>query len=195
MYTRGLSWRKRYGGFFAGVSEGQKGVRCGKGADCLAAQDTEYEVEVEAADCYYSSGSDTENSQQQQQQQQQQQMSPPGTMAMPHRSHDANEINNLSRTSSGTARSWKDGGFMAHEVEGIGGAVMMKKRRLVKIGAEIDEEDGADSESSSSLAHRSVPGMPAASAMYLAREIKGERRSFCAWCQRIVPALDDGWET
>jgi hypothetical protein len=160
-------------------------MRCGKGASCLAAQDTELEVEVDAAECYYSSGSDTEHSQQQ--------TSPLRSVVISYTGGDMNDVNSLSRTSSGAARSWTDGGFMAQEVDGIGGAVMMRKRRLVRIGAEIDEKDGGF-EMASSPGSGAPRGTSAATTKYLEKEIKGERRSFCAWCQRIVPAIDDGWE-
>lgn len=48
---RGFAWRSRYsvcGGMGAGLGEGNEGVECGRGSDCLAAQEVYKEVECDA---------------------------------------------------------------------------------------------------------------------------------------------------
>jgi hypothetical protein len=76
-------------------------------------------------------------------------------------------------------RSWTGGGFVAQECEGIGGVVVMKHRRLVKVGAEVDADDDEDGESMTRL---------------LDREVTGELRSWCGWCERVIPSTEDGWD-
>ncbi|THC96373.1 hypothetical protein EYZ11_004144 [Aspergillus tanneri] len=51
-YRRVWTWRTRYstylGGLGTGIGEGCQGVKCGRGEECLAAQEIEMEVECEA---------------------------------------------------------------------------------------------------------------------------------------------------
>lgn len=52
-YLRGWAWRTRYstcGGLGAGLGEGNEGVECGRGSDCLAACEVEQEIECDADD-------------------------------------------------------------------------------------------------------------------------------------------------
>jgi hypothetical protein len=77
-------------------------------------------------------------------------------------------------------RSWTGGGFLAQECEGIGGSVVMKHRRLVKVGAEVDEKDDVE--------------VDEAVHTVLDKELTGEVRSWCAWCERVIPSNDDGWD-
>lgn len=79
---------------------------------------------------------------------------------------------------AGTGRSWEGGSFAAQEVEGVGGVVKMKVKRLVRVGAEVDEFDDDDAEGS----------------MGLEKEIRGETRSWCAWCRRVIPSKGDHWD-
>jgi len=78
---------------------------------------------------------------------------------------------------SDRGRTWSGGGFVAQEMEGIGGSMTMKRKVLVRVGAEVDDGDDEDSETPS-----------------LDLELKGERRSWCAWCERVIPSLEDGWD-
>lgn len=85
----------------------------------------------------------------------------------------------------GTGRSWSGlGGFEAQEVHGIGGRVSFKHRRLVRVGAEVDIEEDED-----------VAGSEGAGRKVLDREVKGEARSWCAWCERVIPSVEDGWDS
>jgi hypothetical protein len=81
----------------------------------------------------------------------------------------------------GTGRSWSGSSFAAQEMEGVGGVVKMKVKRLVKVGAEVeeleDEEIGSGSGSGESGA-----------------DVGGEARSWCAWCERVVPGGEEWWD-
>jgi hypothetical protein len=75
----------------------------------------------------------------------------------------------------GTGRSWRGSSWGIQECEGIGGGVRKKLRKLVKVGAVVKEfEDERDGRRE-----------------YLAREKQGERRSWCAWCERVIPSTKD----
>lgn len=50
-YLRGWAWRSRYsacGGVGAGLGEGNEGVECGRGGDCLNVREIENEIECDA---------------------------------------------------------------------------------------------------------------------------------------------------
>lgn len=74
----------------------------------------------------------------------------------------------------GQARSWAGTSYFLQEIEGIGGVVKKKVKKRVRVGATVkeheDERDHGD---------------------YLGREQKGEARSWCSWCQRVVPGKED----
>ena len=67
-----------------------------------------------------------------------------------------------------------DAGYWSQEVEGIGGVVKKKMRSRMKVGAPVreweDEREGGQ---------------------LLGREISGKERSWCAWCDRVVPGKAD----
>jgi hypothetical protein len=60
-------------------------------------------------------------------------------------------------------------GYLRQEMEGIGGVVKKKVKKVVRVGKTVkefeDEREGGE---------------------YLWREMKGERRSWCRWCNRVV---------
>jgi hypothetical protein len=78
-------------------------------------------------------------------------------------------------------RSWEGGGFVAQEVEGVGGIVKMKVKKLVMVGAEVDglEEDVLESDPYGKKSEK--------------RWQTGER-SWCSWCERVVPGTNDVWD-
>lgn len=50
-YIRGWTWRTRYSTLFGlgtGIGEGNEGVECGRGADCLGAREVEKEIDCDA---------------------------------------------------------------------------------------------------------------------------------------------------
>jgi hypothetical protein len=77
--------------------------------------------------------------------------------------------------SEGTGRSWQGTSFAVQEMEGIGGVVKKKIKKLIHVGAYVAErEDEREGRTS-----------------YLEREIQGRVRSWCAWCERVVPSKSD----
>lgn len=65
-------------------------------------------------------------------------------------------------------------GYLRQEVVGIGGVVKKKLKRRVKVGAVVDEWE--DERLCST---------------YLAREARGLERSWCGWCDRVIPGGRD----
>lgn len=88
---------------------------------------------------------------------------------------DAREIDSRAESPSSSPGSpRRDGGYMRHEIEGIGGVVKKKLVRMVKVGACVpefgDEKDAGK---------------------FLVREQEGKARSWCGWCWRVVPGVKD----
>lgn len=78
---------------------------------------------------------------------------------------------------SESERVWGEGegkeeraGYWQQEIEGIGGVVKKKVRKRVRVGKTVkeweDERDGKED--------------------VLGRESRGEARSWCGWCERVV---------
>ncbi|KAF2841861.1 hypothetical protein M501DRAFT_919101, partial [Patellaria atrata CBS 101060] len=71
---------------------------------------------------------------------------------------------------------WAGGSYFIQEIEGIGGKVKRKVKKRVRVGAVVkiyEDEKGKS----------------------LGREKEGRLRSWCGWCQRVVPSkmdLEDG---
>jgi hypothetical protein len=77
--------------------------------------------------------------------------------------------------SEGTGRSWHGTSFAVQEMEGIGGVVKKKIKKLINVGAYVAEcEDEREGKTS-----------------YLDREVQGRVRSWCAWCERVIPSKCD----
>ncbi|KAF2434727.1 hypothetical protein EJ08DRAFT_626818 [Tothia fuscella] len=75
----------------------------------------------------------------------------------------------------GTGRSWQGSSFDVQEMEGLGGVMKRKIKKLQLIGASVAVgDDGRDGKSK-----------------YLEREMQGKQRSWCAWCDRVVPSKKD----
>lgn len=65
-------------------------------------------------------------------------------------------------------------GYFQQEIEGIGGVVKKKVKKRVKVGATVWEFEDER-----------------ASGKYLERESHGKLRSWCGWCNRVVPGEED----
>ena len=67
-----------------------------------------------------------------------------------------------------------DAGYMRQEIEGIGGVVRGKVKKRIRVGRPVREfEDERER------------------AVFLEREVNGERRSWCGWCDRVIPGRGD----
>lgn len=72
------------------------------------------------------------------------------------------------------ADSGEKAGYLTQEIEGIGGVVKRKIKKRVRIGRTVTEyEDEREK------------------AEYLGREIRAENRSWCGWCDRVIPSIRD----
>jgi hypothetical protein len=115
-YRRVWAWRTRYstylgGGLGTGIGEGCQGVKCGRGEECLAAQEIELEVDCEA-DEGSSDSSSTGHS-------------PTG-----HPHHDL---------FSNDSHDDEEPGYFRQEIIGLGGRVKHKSKKRVMVGACVVE--------------------------------------------------------
>lgn len=65
-------------------------------------------------------------------------------------------------------------GYFRQEIEGVGGKVKSKSKKLVKVGATVSEFPGERE-----------------SGKFLGKEACGEVRSWCSWCSRVCPGKQD----
>lgn len=154
-YRRIWTWRTRYttylGGLGTGIGEGNEGVKCARGRECLGAKDVEVEFE-----CPSSSGSDGSES---------------GGGGEPV----------VRAGTPGTPDLEDKAGYWRQEVEGLGGVVKKKFRKRERVGRTVkeweDEREGKED--------------------ILGREKRGECRSWCGWCGKLVREGEGGerkWE-
>lgn len=148
MYRRAWTWRTRYstslGGLGTGIGNCCQGIECGRKQDCLAAQEIEREVECEA-DGYSGSPYGTTY----------------GSTGFHNHSNDHRD-----------SRNEEEPGYFRQEIIGIGGAVKLKAKKRVMIGACVGEHE-EDSD------------------QFLAREEAEQLRSWCGWCWRVIPSKSD----
>ena len=79
----------------------------------------------------------------------------------------------LSRSSTPVTHDDRPG-YFRQEIEGIGGHLKTKSKKLVKVGATVYEfRDERES------------------GKYLAREAEGDLRAWCSWCSRVCPGKRD----
>jgi hypothetical protein len=71
-------------------------------------------------------------------------------------------------------KHWVGSSYNTHEMVGIGGRVKMKLKERVKVGAAVKEYED-----------ERITGK------FLAREQNGDNRSWCSWCERVVPGKKD----
>ncbi|KAF1812129.1 hypothetical protein P152DRAFT_380009, partial [Eremomyces bilateralis CBS 781.70] len=82
----------------------------------------------------------------------------------------------LSRTPTG--RSWEGSSYHAQEIEGVGGTVKKKVKKLVRVGLVVREHE-AVREHEGDRPDEKKRDM-------LAEERGGEVRSWCGWCDRVI---------
>lgn len=178
-------WRSHYGevlgGLGTGIGDGDRGVICGRETRCLAAREIEHEVDCDAEDARWCGepGSAPRglslNS------------AAPSPFAISSATTDhavlpvaampmASFLLDGLQHENDRAPSPQIGpGYERHEIEGIGGRVKRKLVRMVRVGACVPEavdEIG--------LGRR-----------VLGPEVRGDARSWCGWCWRVIPASQD----
>ncbi|QUC23296.1 uncharacterized protein UV8b_07537 [Ustilaginoidea virens] len=176
-------WRNQYGevlgGLGTGIGDGDRGVICGREEACLAAREREHEVDCDAQDARDSGTAPWFN---------EQPVwtttstpSPPalGASASPAGSPfgPATPMGVLMEEErhDRTPSPQLGPGYERHEIEGIGGRVKRKLVRMVRVGACVPEWDD----------EKDFAGR------VLAPEVKGSARSWCGWCSRVIPSIND----
>jgi hypothetical protein len=76
----------------------------------------------------------------------------------------------------GLGRSWEGTSYLAQEIEGVGGALKLKVKKRMRVGAVVKEYEDERK------GHRGG---------FLQREREGLVRSWCAWCERVIPGIKD----
>ncbi|OAA56900.1 hypothetical protein ISF_07416 [Cordyceps fumosorosea ARSEF 2679] len=185
-YLRIWRWRNHYGEVLGclgtGIGDADRGVICGREERCLAAREREQEVDCDAEDARSSSSSSRTPSTASEHQP----ATPPGgtttggsyfPTVFSGTPPDPNSIEALvaeyARTPSPPLSLGP--GYARHEIEGIGGVVKRKLVRMVRVGRCVPEWE----EERASVAR------------VLGREARGEARSWCGWCWRVVPGRRD----
>ncbi|KAH7325788.1 hypothetical protein B0I35DRAFT_474523 [Stachybotrys elegans] len=177
-------WRDHYGevlgGLGTGIGDGDRGVICGRDEQCCAAKEREQETDCDAEDAKDNSVAlwSPEHP------------SPPaatntpppgvgypfGSPAAQTASLESLGVTDESLASlSRTPTPQLGPGYERHEIEGIGGVVKRKLVRMVRVGAcvpEWEDEKGGGGR-------------------ILGREVRGEARSWCGWCWRVIPGRAD----
>ncbi|PHH52155.1 hypothetical protein CFIMG_003650RA [Ceratocystis fimbriata CBS 114723] len=170
LYHRLWSWRLQYGeiigGLGTGIGDGDRGVICGRESRCIGAKEREYEIDCDAEDRRTPSPTISGSG------------SGSGSGSSSPQLGLSHAITTLDSASAQlqlqvpTAR--KEPGYSRHQIEGIGGQLRTKLVRMVRVGASVPE--WSDERSSRAI---------------LAKEIKGETRSWCGWCCRPIPGEKD----
>ncbi|KAJ4349422.1 uncharacterized protein N0V89_008037 [Didymosphaeria variabile] len=87
----------------------------------------------------------------------------------------AEAYGSLESNSSHSPERWTGTSYHTQEIEGIGGVVKMKLKKQVYVGECVKiYEDERDK-----------------SIRWLEREVSGKLRSWCSWCERVVPGEKD----
>ncbi|KAH0566502.1 hypothetical protein GP486_000083 [Trichoglossum hirsutum] len=72
-------------------------------------------------------------------------------------------------------------GYLIREIEGIGGVMKKKLMRKQLIGAVVAGNASGEAGGNGQMVRRE----------YLGREVRGEQRSWCGWCERVIPGRND----
>jgi hypothetical protein len=72
-------------------------------------------------------------------------------------------------------------GYLIREIEGVGGGLRKKLIGKEVIGAVVMGDSPCEVGHGGLYERRE----------YLGREVRGEQRSWCGWCQRVIPAKTD----
>lgn len=181
-------WRNHYGESLGclgtGIGDGDRGVICGREQKCLAAREREQEMDCDAEDAKGSvSGSSPGSSPDYLSRNSPLTPSSHATSYFPVTAAPQQSIESLVeeyRYQERTPSPLLGPGYERHEIEGIGGIVKRKIVRMVRIGACVPEWEDEKS-------HYNVPS----ASRVLGHEVRGEIRSWCGWCLRVVPGQKD----
>lgn len=144
-------WRTRYsallGGLGTGIGEGDRGVECGRGKDCLAAREVESETDCDAEDAR-SVHSDQ---------------------------HLGSSPDSSGESLTGNAGSphQMGPGYLRHEIEGIGGNIKKKLVTMVRVGACVPEFE--DELTSGKWLIKEIEGRERSWCGWCCRVVRGEK--------------------
>ena len=147
-YKRIWTWRTRYstylGGLGTGIGEGNEGVQCARGENCLNARNIEVEMDYDGT--------------------------PDEIDSRP----TSTQLHSNGNSGPDPLADSEKAGYFRQEMEGIGGTVRGKCKKMVRVGRTVEEyEDERDT------------------GEYLGREARREHRSWCGWCDRMVLGRKD----
>ncbi|KAL2852455.1 hypothetical protein BJY01DRAFT_96783 [Aspergillus pseudoustus] len=125
-YRRVWTWRTRYstylGGLGTGIGEGCQGVKCGRGENCLAAQEIELEVECEADESMANSP-------------------PEYGYHFGHRFEQAHAGSHNHNNGKWEDPEGEETGYLRQEIIGIGGRMKQITKKRVNVGACVAEHE------------------------------------------------------
>jgi len=108
-------WRTRYlpslGGLGVGIGEGNRGVPCGRGGDCIASREVEQETDCDAEDA----------------------------REIDSNSRAVSPSSSPGSTTGSISSGQMGPGYARHEIEGIGGVMKKKLVKMVRVGACVPE--------------------------------------------------------
>ncbi|KAJ4421481.1 hypothetical protein N0V82_003746 [Gnomoniopsis sp. IMI 355080] len=182
---RGIwKWRTQYGevlgGLGTGIGDADRGVECARGKDCLSGKYIEHETDCDADDAReaedLAAGHPSPGTQ---------------TLSLYSGSHSWSSSHSSlhgsigstsgglldSAVASGTSRTPSPAvgpGYARHEVEGIGNKIKTVRVSMIRVGGCVPEWKDEKSLNQS-----------------LRREVEGEVRSWCGWCDRVIPGKMD----
>lgn len=179
-------WRTQYGevlgGLGTGIGDADRGVECARGKNCLSSKYIEHETDCDADDAREAEDLALGNSL-------------TGTPNLSlysgshswSSSHSSLHSHSNSPTPSGllspglaaasaprTPSPSVGPGYARHEVEGIGNKIKTVKVSMVRVGGCVPEWKDEK-----------------ASGQSLGREVAGDVRSWCGWCDRVIPGKKD----
>lgn len=181
-------WRTQYGevlgGLGTGIGDADRGVECARGKNCLSSKCIEHETDCDADDAREAEGLATVHSS----------SGATPTLSLYSGSHSWSSSHSslysgssnpstpsglLDPTSilGGSSRTPSPSvgpGYARHEVEGIGNKIKTVKVSMIRVGGCVPEWKDEKTSGES-----------------LRREICGEVRSWCGWCDRVQPGKLD----
>lgn len=181
-------WRTQYGevlgGLGTGIGDADRGVECARGKNCLSSKCIEHETDCDADDAREAEDLALEHSR-----------TGTPTLSLYSGSHSWSSSHSSLHSHSHSNGSTPNGllspglaaasaprspspavgpGYARHEVEGIGNKIKTIKMSMVRVGGCVPEWKDEK-----------------ASGQVLGREIAGDVRSWCGWCDRVIPGKKD----
>jgi hypothetical protein len=148
---RGWTWRSRYSthlsGLGTGIGEGEAGVECGKGKECLASREVEKEIDCDSDET-----------------------------AGLRRELSRVESDGFSvdlGSGGSTARRWNGTSYLSQELEGIGGVMKKKVKKRIKVGATVKEYE--DERETGRYLEREQEGLERSFCYWCLRVVPGEK--------------------